>query len=104
MRIGGIGGTAIGATARRAAPERREPEVAETRALIPVEGAAPIARSPAMTRHPAAPFLAHLIATQQQAPQTRMRRRAEPGEAISAYDARITASPPASRRPFGKRA
>lgn len=30
-------------------------------------------------------FLAHLIATKAQAPQTRTRRRAEPGEAISAY-------------------
>lgn len=30
-------------------------------------------------------FIAHLIATKIQAPQTRTRRRAEPGEAISAY-------------------
>jgi hypothetical protein len=30
-------------------------------------------------------FIAHLIATQSKAPQTRTRRRAEPGEAISAY-------------------
>ena len=30
-------------------------------------------------------FIAHLIATKAQAPQTRTRRRAEPGEAISAY-------------------
>ncbi|HEX3506055.1 MAG TPA: hypothetical protein VHU22_21950 [Xanthobacteraceae bacterium] len=30
-------------------------------------------------------FIAHLIATKAQAPQTRARRRAEPDEAISAY-------------------
>ncbi len=32
-------------------------------------------------------FLAHLIATKEQAPQTRERRRAEPQEAIAAYRA-----------------
>jgi hypothetical protein len=34
-----------------------------------------------------ASFLAHLIATKDHAPQTRERRRAEPGEAIAAYRA-----------------
>jgi hypothetical protein len=34
-----------------------------------------------------APFLAQLIATRDQLPQTRERRRAEPGEAIAAYRA-----------------
>ena len=34
-----------------------------------------------------AAFLAHLIATKQQAPQTRERRRAEPSEALAAYRA-----------------
>jgi len=32
-------------------------------------------------------FLAHLIATARQEPQTRARRRAAPGEAVAAYDA-----------------
>jgi hypothetical protein len=32
-----------------------------------------------------AAFVAHLIATRIQAPQTRMRRRAEPAEAAAAY-------------------
>ncbi len=32
-----------------------------------------------------AAFLAHLIATEQQAPQTRHRRRVEPSEALAAY-------------------
>jgi len=49
-------------------------------------------------RHPArasAVFLAHLIATAQQAPQTRARRRAEPEAATSAYAA--AARPDAAR-------
>jgi hypothetical protein len=36
---------------------------------------------------PSADFIAHLIATAGQAPQTRARRRAEPEEAIAAYSA-----------------
>jgi hypothetical protein len=36
---------------------------------------------------PRANFLAQLIATVVQAPQTRTRRRVEPGEAVAAYDA-----------------
>jgi hypothetical protein len=42
---------------------------------------------------PRADFLAHMIATLAQAPQTRTRRRAEPAEAIAAYGA-IERSPP----------
>jgi hypothetical protein len=34
-----------------------------------------------------ADFVAHLIATSAQAPQTRVRRRANPEDAIAAYDA-----------------
>jgi hypothetical protein len=40
----------------------------------------------AATTRPAA-FLAHLIATRQQLPQTRARRRAEPSDVIAAYQA-----------------
>jgi hypothetical protein len=91
MRIVGIGSSAVrGATAtRRSRGDRREPEVAETqcRALIAVEAAAPIDRSSTTTRYPAAPFLAQLIATHMQAPQTRARRRAELNEVIAAYSA-----------------
>ncbi|MGE0749474.1 MAG: hypothetical protein AB7K64_02700 [Variibacter sp.] len=38
-----------------------------------------------------APFLAHLIATQSHAPQTRIRRRAGADAAASAYGVRLTA-------------
>jgi hypothetical protein len=91
MRIVGIGSSAMrGATAtRRTRGDRREPDVAETqgRALIAVEAAAPTDRLSTTTRYPAAPFLAQLIATHMQAPQTRARRRAELDEVIAAYSA-----------------
>ena len=56
-------------------------------ALIPL---APVVQ-PAASSQPAcranADFVAHLIATRIQAPQTRVRRRAEPQHAIAAYGA-----------------
>ena len=87
MRISGIGGPAIGAAGRRTAAATREPGIAEPRALIAVAAAVPSERPPTLTRYPAAPFLAQLIATRMQAPQTCARRRAEPAEAISIYAA-----------------
>ena len=56
-----------------------------SRALVPVT---PVKRTqettPALAR-PLAPFLAQLIATKQDAPQTRARRRAGFGEAVAEY-------------------
>jgi hypothetical protein len=104
MRIGGIGGPEIGPVARRATDDRSETEAAQTRALVAI---APVSRSERLhpvTRHPTAPFLAQLIATQMLAPQTRARRRAEPGEAIAVYAATLASRPVVSRRPFGKQA
>jgi hypothetical protein len=63
------------------------------RALALVESAPGTAVEPAGSR-PSAVFLAQLIATAQQAPQTRRRRRAEPHEAATAYAA---ATAPATR-------
>ena len=84
MRIGAIGGPAI----PRRANDRREPTPeTETRALIAIAAPAAADRALSRTRHPAAPFLAQLIATQMQLPQTRARRRAEPAEAVAAYRA-----------------
>lgn len=57
----------------------------ETRALVAL-AAATTAPTP-RPRHRQAPFLAQLIATKQQHPQTRERRRAEPAQAINAYRA-----------------
>jgi hypothetical protein len=63
------------------------------RALVVVGSGQGTAVEPAGGR-PSAVFLAQLIATAQQAPQTRRRRRAEPNEASSIYAA---VSAPAAR-------
>ena|ERR1700730_16906831 len=56
------------------------------RALVPVGSGPGTAVDPARSR-PSAVFLAQLIATAQQAPQTRRRRRAEPNEVSIIYTA-----------------
>jgi hypothetical protein len=58
-------------------------EVVSGRALIVLNETSRPATAP---RRDAA-FLAHLLATKAQAPQTRLRRRAEPAEAMAAYRA-----------------
>ena len=56
------------------------------RALVPLVSAArDAADSSASCAR--ADFVAHLVATSAQAPQTRARRRAEPEEAVAAYHA-----------------
>jgi hypothetical protein len=57
---------------------------AESRALVVLE---PAAAQESTVNYRQAPFLAHLIATKDQLPQTRQRRRAEPADAIAAYRA-----------------
>lgn len=54
--------------------------------ILPLD-AATNHREPAVSPHRQAAFLAHLIATKTQVPQTRARRRATPDEAIAAYRA-----------------
>jgi hypothetical protein len=60
-------------------------------ALVPLANTGPAAAKSAATSRVAvranADFVAHLIATSAQAPQTRLRRRAEPGDAVAAYGA-----------------
>ncbi len=53
--------------------------------LVPVRPINRDSETPRVVGRPDAGFIAHLIATSAQAPQTRARRRAEPIEAISAY-------------------
>jgi hypothetical protein len=65
--------------------------IAQGMALVPV-GRSRAAR-PAGRVHAA--FLTHLIATRRELPQTRVRRRADPGEAARAY--RAGAARPAPR-------
>jgi hypothetical protein len=57
-----------------------------SRALVALSPGDALRVAPSTAR-PSADFLAHLIATSGQAPQTRLRRRAEPEEAIAAYRA-----------------
>jgi hypothetical protein len=59
------------------------------RALIPLTGTAGTSAGLAPVPRPSAHFLAHLIATADQLPQTRERRRAEPQDAIAAYAATV---------------
>jgi hypothetical protein len=54
-------------------------------ALVPVTPMNRNSETPREVSRPDIGFIAHLIATSAKAPQTRARRRAEPGEAISAY-------------------
>jgi hypothetical protein len=104
MRIGGVGSSTISpTTTRRSAGEVHDEQAPETesRALIAIEAPAASERATRLTRHPSASFLAQLIATRMQAPQTRARRRAEPEEAIAVY--RSMTKPVAHRRSFGTR-
>lgn len=88
--ISAIRGSIIGAvdrSRRESSSPRRQPRTESSRALIALE---PIAASdtPLRTR-PQADFLAHLIATREQLPQTRERRRAEPQDVITVYAAAV---------------
>jgi hypothetical protein len=103
--IGGITrttATAAGPVARvrRPAPNPDAGALAEGgRALIAVAPAAGSDLPPTISRRPSASFLAHLIATAEQAPQTRARRRADPQLAISIYrSAAADVAPPAGHR------
>ena len=57
----------------------------ESRALVALAPLQSVSGQPAGHRH--APFVAHLVATKDQHPQTRERRRADLHEALAAYRA-----------------
>lgn len=73
-------------------------DTAPGRALMVVHPAARAEPSSLSSGRTSADFLAHLIATDQQAPQTRTRRRAEPGQASLAYRATLALSVAAGPR------
>jgi hypothetical protein len=102
MRI--VGASSVVSTVRRQtendSPASGLPEAQRT-ALITVEAPRCEERAWPSAHHPSAPFVAHLIATRMQAPQTRERRRAEPDEAIAVY--RPMTKPVAQNRVFGTR-
>jgi len=58
------------------------PDAPASRALVVI---APAPHASATRPHRNAQFVAQLIATRTQAPQTRVRRRVEPREAVQAY-------------------
>jgi len=58
-----------------------------TTALVPLASAPERDHEVASAPHARADFVAHLVATSAQAPQTRARRRAAPEEAVAAYHA-----------------
>jgi hypothetical protein len=72
-------------TRARADAAREGKTMPSGNALVIVEPAARVAPPSITARGRSAQFLAHLIAMDQQAPQTRTRRRAEPAQASLAY-------------------
>ena len=66
-------------------------------ALVPLAYSEPATAKPCAAARANADFVAHLIATSAEAPQTRVRRRAEPEEAVAAYGALDHRVPPAGR-------
>ena len=81
MRIGGTSSGVFGQDGR-SSRQAESPEPVASRALTVID---PPARSELPFVRGDAAFLAQLIATKGQAPQTRARRRAEPAEALAAY-------------------
>ncbi len=60
-------------------------EARASQALVALKHDPRGAEAPLARPRPSAPFLAHLIGTAQNAPQSREKRRAEPAEAAAAY-------------------
>jgi|SRR3954447_3510594 hypothetical protein len=102
MRIVGAS-SSVSAVVRRSGNEIHDGAVLEAprSALIVVEPLRREERSVESTRYPSAPFLAHLLATRMQEPQTRVRRRAETDEAAAVYQSMT--KPVTARRAFGRR-
>lgn len=98
MRLGAIEG--VGVAPRQGQdrpPSAQASEERSGRALVAIASRAPVLSEPPWKR-PEAAFLAHLIATASDAPQTRQRRRAEPQDVHVAYAARTDLDRPAPAR------
>ncbi len=69
------------------------------RALVRIAPEPPVVEASVRSadRSPTAPFLAHLIATFQGAPQTRLRRRVDPNRAVRVYGRMMQATPSTGR-------
>ena len=87
MLVGEVNGSQFrqshGATSE---PENgSEPAGPESRALVALDPLLDHSEQPTTYRY--APFVAQLVATKDQHPQTRERRRADPHDAVAAYQA-----------------
>jgi hypothetical protein len=94
MDVGKLSG--FGTTGGRSAPAQKPHDLqAETsvRALVPIAPSQPESSLRRPTR-PSTAFLAQLIATAQQAPQTRARGRVAPADAIAHYTSALSMSAP----------
>src|SRR5262245_6255161 len=90
--VTGVGERPTSGQARNAPPETAE------RSLVPLASRGDGEHREGRSARPSVPFLAHLIATAQHAPQTRARSRAEPADAIATYSNGMNVSgPPRSR-------
>ena len=86
MRLGEVNGSQFRQPHGMSAPENDgEPTGSESRALVALDPLKGHSGQPANHRY--APFVAHLVATKDQHPQTRERRRAAPHDALAAYRA-----------------
>lgn len=70
----------------------------ECRALVPLERVAGETQRARSAARPSSAFIAHLIATATQAPQTRAQRRAAPEEVTNRYRAAFAKVPKAAGR------
>jgi len=94
--IKGVAGPATRLLPDRAAEPAASPRdlIACSRALVPVASVATHKPIGHVAGRPVAAFLAHLVATGQRAPQTRVLRRTAPAEAASVYGAMLNARRP----------
>ena len=101
--IGTITNTMPGSSGPPPRRGRAEPKdnAAPSRALVALAPVAAPAREAGTAYRPAA-FLAQLIATKGQCPQTRERRRAEPDEVMHSYAAALADKPLANGRHFSR--
>lgn len=98
--VGGIGTSGASVRRRSGAPTApAEPAISPPgRALVAIDAPAASESTILSARRPYAAFLAHLIATDRQAPQTRARRRAAPAEAVAIYTGAMAQAPAAAGR------
>jgi hypothetical protein len=114
--VGGVGGTQaihIGTSRPSVQPlvpdtkakdstDKDSTNTNNVRALVPVASVGAAREAPSPGQRSQADFLAHLIATAGQLPQTRERRRADPQDAVAAYAATAAGVSPGPYQRFSR--